>query len=198
MRYLQFTGYLQNLANTYAIKNARARVMGSYQNMGHQIKNKNRQKTAVSGWQGAIRVPTMEIALSLAERFAAEGRSVAVENGDLLRACQQARRTIALMVRRQVSPSEGEALLAAIRDLERPSLWIGRQPKADRPLCGARTRAGTPCQARAVEGKDRCRMHGGLSTGPRTAEGRARLSEALKARHARRRAEKIAERGGIE
>jgi uncharacterized protein YjcR len=27
--------------------------------------------------------------------------------------------------------------------------------------CGARTRAGAPCQAPAVRGKRRCRMHGG-------------------------------------
>lgn len=29
------------------------------------------------------------------------------------------------------------------------------------PRCGARTRKGTPCQAPAVAGKARCRMHGG-------------------------------------
>jgi uncharacterized protein YjcR len=29
------------------------------------------------------------------------------------------------------------------------------------PRCGAKTRAGTACQAPAVAGKARCRMHGG-------------------------------------
>lgn len=29
------------------------------------------------------------------------------------------------------------------------------------PRCGAKTRAGTPCLAPAVQGKTRCRMHGG-------------------------------------
>lgn len=29
--------------------------------------------------------------------------------------------------------------------------------------CGARTRKGTPCQAPAVTGKARCRMHGGAA-----------------------------------
>jgi len=29
------------------------------------------------------------------------------------------------------------------------------------PRCGARTRSGTPCKAPAVNGKTRCRMHGG-------------------------------------
>jgi hypothetical protein len=46
------------------------------------------------------------------------------------------------------------------------------------PRCGARTRAGCPCRAPAIRGKQRCRMHGGRSTGPRTAEGLARLRAA--------------------
>lgn len=57
------------------------------------------------------------------------------------------------------------------------------------PRCGARTRRadGRPCQAPAVRGKRRCRMHGGLSTGPRTPEGlersqRARLKHGHRAR----------------
>ena len=35
------------------------------------------------------------------------------------------------------------------------------------PRCGARakTRGGEPCQAPAVRGKARCRMHGGKSSG---------------------------------
>ena len=31
--------------------------------------------------------------------------------------------------------------------------------------CGARTRAGTPCQRPALKGRERCRLHGGLSPG---------------------------------
>ena len=31
------------------------------------------------------------------------------------------------------------------------------------PRCGAKTRKGTPCQAPAVAGKARCRMHGGAA-----------------------------------
>ncbi len=42
------------------------------------------------------------------------------------------------------------------------------------PRCGARTRGtGKPCQCRALA-NGRCRFHGGLSTGPKTAEGRRR------------------------
>ena len=45
------------------------------------------------------------------------------------------------------------------------------------PRCMARTRRGTSCQAPAMP-NGRCRLHGGKSTGPRTAEGleRCRLA----------------------
>jgi len=45
------------------------------------------------------------------------------------------------------------------------------------PRCGARTRVGDCCRQPAMR-NGRCRMHGGLSTGPRTAEGRARCAAA--------------------
>lgn len=34
--------------------------------------------------------------------------------------------------------------------------------------CGAKTRAGTPCKRRDLYDSGRCRLHGGLSTGPKT------------------------------
>jgi hypothetical protein len=37
------------------------------------------------------------------------------------------------------------------------------RPMQASPRCGARTRKGTPCQAPAVAGKKRCRMHGGAA-----------------------------------
>jgi len=45
------------------------------------------------------------------------------------------------------------------------------------PRCGARTRAGCSCRQPAMR-NGRCRMHGGLSTGPRTPEGRERCRRA--------------------
>ena len=45
------------------------------------------------------------------------------------------------------------------------------------PRCGAHTRSGECCRQPAMK-NGRCRMHGGLSTGPRTAEGRARCAAA--------------------
>lgn len=43
--------------------------------------------------------------------------------------------------------------------------------------CGARTRQGGSCGQPAMR-NGRCRFHGGLSTGPRTAEGMARMKAA--------------------
>ena len=44
--------------------------------------------------------------------------------------------------------------------------------------CGAKTRSGAACEKFPMEGKRRCRLHGGLSTGPKTAAGRAAISSA--------------------
>lgn len=33
--------------------------------------------------------------------------------------------------------------------------------------CGAKTRAGTPCKRRDLYNSGRCKLHGGLSTGPK-------------------------------
>jgi len=57
--------------------------------------------------------------------------------------------------------------------------------------CKAKSkRSGVRCRAPAVKGKSVCRMHGGKSTGPRTAEGlirssRARLTHATQTRTVR-------------
>ena len=51
--------------------------------------------------------------------------------------------------------------------------------RAQRPIrCGARTRSGVPCAKFPMDGKRRCRLHGGLSTGPKTVAGRAAISAA--------------------
>jgi hypothetical protein len=70
-------------------------------------------------------------------------------------------------------------------------LWWSR-PKRERPRCGAKCRDGTPCNAPPVWNKrldrpvnGRCRMHGGLSTGPKTLEGRWRIAESNRSRSTR-------------
>ena len=52
------------------------------------------------------------------------------------------------------------------------------------PRCGAKTRRGAACQCPSIRGRRRCRLHGGLSTGPRTLEGRKR-SRASVLKHGR-------------
>lgn len=39
--------------------------------------------------------------------------------------------------------------------------------------CGAHTRAGTPCKRKDLYANGRCKLHGGLSTGPKTKKGKA-------------------------
>ena len=63
--------------------------------------------------------------------------------------------------------------------------WPGKR-------CLAKTRRGTPCQKPAITGKCRCQLHGGRSTGPKTAEGLKRLAE-LNTVHGQRTKERRAE-----
>ena len=46
-------------------------------------------------------------------------------------------------------------------------------PQNDIKICRAKTRGGAPCQKYPIAGRTRCRLHGGLSTGPKTPEGKA-------------------------
>ena len=61
--------------------------------------------------------------------------------------------------------------------------------------CGAKTRRGAPCQCPAM-GNGRCRLHGGLSTGPKTAAGVERIRRAV-TKHGRYSAAANAERRHI-
>ena len=49
--------------------------------------------------------------------------------------------------------------------------WPGKR-------CLAKTRKGTPCQRPAFKHNGRCSLHGGLSTGAKTANGLKRISDA--------------------
>lgn len=51
--------------------------------------------------------------------------------------------------------------------------------------CGAWTRAGTPCRQKATWKSGRCKLHGGLSTGPKTEEGKERIREGQRRRRER-------------
>jgi hypothetical protein len=73
--------------------------------------------------------------------------------------------------------------------LELVRMGIYRLPKRLRlGKCGAWARSvGRPCQAPAMP-NGRCKLHGGLSSGPKTGEGRERLRPALRQRWVRWRA----------
>ena len=71
-----------------------------------------------------------------------------------------------------------EKLIEAGRHMRFGPQWSGQR-------CLAKTRQGTSCQNPAVTDRNRCRMHGGRSTGPRTAEGKARAA-AAHMKHGRR------------
>lgn len=43
--------------------------------------------------------------------------------------------------------------------------------------CGAKTRGGWPCKQRVLYANGRCKFHGGLSTGPKTEEGKRKSAE---------------------
>jgi hypothetical protein len=70
-----------------------------------------------------------------------------------------------------------------------------RPPRRERPRCGARTRAGGRCKApvvwRSVDRRPRarCRLHGGLSTGPKTQAGKASSAANLGLKFGAQRAE---------
>lgn len=59
----------------------------------------------------------------------------------------------------------------------------GRLAAHMRVPCGGRRRSdGQPCTALSVPGKRRCKWHGGCSTGPRTVDGKARVTANLRKR----------------
>jgi transcriptional regulator with XRE-family HTH domain len=67
-----------------------------------------------------------------------------------------------------------------------------REPMRPRRACGAHARStGKPCQRPALA-NGRCVNHGGLSTGAKTAEGRARIAEAARRRWAQYKCEVVA------
>lgn len=53
--------------------------------------------------------------------------------------------------------------------------------------CEAITRAGTPCKRKDIYSNGRCKYHGGMSTGAKTPEGKARQLEGYRRWQERRR-----------
>ena len=90
-------------------------------------------------------------------------------------------------VRRAGKAARGARWHAVVLARERATEERARLRELRNKPCGARTRAGQPCRRKGLGKGGRCPNHGGMSTGPRTPEGRARISTALKARWAARR-----------
>jgi len=82
------------------------------------------------------------------------------------------------------------ARLAVFEIAETPAQTGEKLSGRNRKRCGARARSrgGEPCQCKVVPGRTRCRLHGGLSTGPRTAEGKARSAEGSRRHHQQKQA----------
>ena len=70
------------------------------------------------------------------------------------------------------------AMLARTKTV--PSIVARRKPSSP---CGARTRIGAPCRRAGLD-NGRCANHGGMSSGPKTSAGRARIAEAQRKRWA--------------
>lgn len=64
------------------------------------------------------------------------------------------------------------------RDLARLAQRAAKRWAKRRVICGARTREGTACRNKSEQGKQRCKFHGGKSTGPTTQGGRERIADA--------------------
>lgn len=89
-------------------------------------------------------------------------------------------------------PSELDALLEAAitHELSRMQEREAQRLARRRVICAAQTtRKGTPCRNKSEPGRKRCKFHGGMSTGPKTAEGRKRIADAQRRRWAKRRDE---------
>lgn len=62
-----------------------------------------------------------------------------------------------------------------------PAVTLPAPPRMP-STCGARNRHGSACQCKPMAGKRRCKYHGGMSTGPKTAAGLERIRAAMRAR----------------
>lgn len=92
------------------------------------------------------------------------------------------RRYLAILDALRPTRREGRTLRELARlAAKREAQALRPPPKAQRPLCGARTRAGGTCKAKVCARPNgqgmagKCRLHGGLSSGA-TTEGRAAIA----------------------
>ena len=110
-----------------------------------------------------------------------------MSDADTDRSLRRRKRTLLAAEARRAARQQDQATQTP----EAKLMALIRRQQSQEPVlrtCGARTRRGTPCRALGLA-NGRCRNHGGLSTGAKTAEGKARIREGLLAYLARRRQE---------
>ncbi len=91
-------------------------------------------------------------------------------------------RTLENRIARLMNPSLLEKVRGAFESepqCDRQALAVEEIQRFAATRCGAKTRRRTPCQRKALR-NGKCRNHGGMSTGPRTREGRLRALANLK------------------
>ena len=89
---------------------------------------------------------------------------------------------------RKISVDFAESARARVRFKKRPSFaviersgrWFERSLSGGiTPICGALRKTGERCRSKRVLKGHRCKYHGGMSSGPKTAEGLARTVTAM-------------------
>ncbi|WP_341214221.1 HGGxSTG domain-containing protein [uncultured Limimaricola sp.] len=115
-------------------------------------------------------------------------------------ACQRMFKVLGIRILPVFQPlmrARGDGVLPAWAAMERRMIEQARAAAEKREAqrlarlrvpCGAITRKGLPCRLKSEPSRKRCKFHGGRSTGPKTAEGRARIAEAQRRRWAAYRA----------
>ena len=87
-----------------------------------------------------------------------------------------------------LQPGKGRSFCGSLKNARARDMgYSGEGATKSKPVCGAKTRTGKPCQAPGNGRGGRCKLHGGKSTGPKTQEGQARSLAALQGNHSRRR-----------
>jgi transcriptional regulator with XRE-family HTH domain len=77
------------------------------------------------------------------------------------------------------------------RECTRTNAKVQERAARYRQPCQAKTRKGHPCRNKSEPGRRRCKFHGGMSTGPKTPEGKARIAAAQRIRWAAFRAVQV-------
>ena len=120
--------------------------------------------------------PRKSIAELLAERQAASSEAKPAPIN--LRSPREPEPEIEAIEPAPVAPDLPAPQLNANESIARPARLPPRpfNPIPANDVCGARTKRGTLCQSRDLYRSGRCKHHGGMSTGPKSAAGKARVA----------------------